>query len=262
MGYTRANFAYGSTPLSSWLRVFEKVEAALKEAALDETSRCPAASKMAADGVAAGDAAAGGAALTSDRRPVRYTVVGSSLGALALYGACVYGWRTRGLELLDCLVVGARAISNAAHVTCLTYERTDGLCADYTAEDVVMLASQCWDAHLVAALGTKLLAELHDGAIVVDYTDALFSSTSAAAIATPADAKSADASPANANSADAMPADDTPTVATPTGGTSGGHDIGWFECCATVRAPVSWNGAQQFFVWRVRRTSRLSDDGV
>lgn len=49
----------------------------------------------------------------------------------------------------------------------------DMLACDLSSAGLVMLASQCWDAELVAAAGAKLAAELRPGALVVDYTGAL-----------------------------------------------------------------------------------------
>lgn len=82
-GYSRANFAYGSTPLGSWLRLFactplRALTGSQTRAAVDGRSH----------------------ASLSDRR-VRYTVLGSSIGWLALYGACVFGFQARGIELVS-----------------------------------------------------------------------------------------------------------------------------------------------------------------
>ena len=59
-GYSRDNFAYGSTPLRSWLLLFEQLRPCL-------------------------------APRTAFGQRVRYAVLGSSLGSLCVFGACIYG---------------------------------------------------------------------------------------------------------------------------------------------------------------------------
>ena len=76
-----------------------------------------------------------------------------------------------------------------------------------------MLASQCWDAALVGAVRAKLLTELAEGSLVVDYTDGLGRR----------DGASDDAQVQRRD----------------------------FHLELTVEAPVSWDGSHCFYVWRV-----------
>ena len=183
-GYTSANFAYGSTPLQSWLALF--ASAPLREA-------------LAA-------APSGG---------LRYVVLGSSLGSLVMYGACVHGLRSHGIEILPLLAARAAEVATAAGVKGASFECADMLCVDLSQSDVVLLASQCWDESLIAALRTKLLEELVEGALVLDYTPAL-------------------------GEASGLP-----------GRMPGARK---FTLACKVRAPVSWDEAHCFWVWRVSST--------
>ena len=114
----------------------------------------------------------------------RYAVLGSSLGSLCVYGACVHGWRVRGIELLPLLARHATRIAHSAGVRGVHFECADLLSCDLSAsgersfrdlpralplpflelltppdhlsrEDVVMLASQCWDDVLVAKVPSE-----------------------------------------------------------------------------------------------------------
>jgi hypothetical protein len=190
-GYSASNFAYGSTPLHSWLAVFES--APLR------------------------------AAVAAKRHELCYVVLGSSLGSLVLYGACVFGVRSHGIELLPELAAAAVRVAAAAGVEHASFECADMLTCDLSASDVVLLASQCWDARLVAAVRWKLLDELLPGALVLDYTAALGEET---------DASRSDAQPN-------LPASATHA---PRRG---------FALQCTVRAPVSWDATHCFWVWRV-----------
>ena len=184
-GWTTTNFAYGSTPLGSWLAVFacEPVREYLAQAA----------------------AATGGA----PARSVRYAVLGSSLGSLAMYGACVHRLRSRGIELLPALASRASRIAQAARVDGASFECADILACDLRHEEIVLLASQCWDEKLREAVAAKLLAELPSESLVIDYTAAL-------------------------------------------GAIQATSEGRYFELACTVRAPVSWDGAHSFWVWRLQ----------
>lgn len=194
--YSRENFAYGSTPLQSWLALFacEPVRSALSE------SPAP-----------------------------RYLVLGSSLGWLCVYGACVFGLRTRGIELLPSLAAAAARLVKEAGVAGVTLECADMLECDLSDAEIVLLASQCWDATLIAALRAKLLAELPDRALVLDYTAAL-----------------GEAPPAPRQLGRAAAPGPRPNGVPPQAG--GGRRL-TLEC--TVQAPVSWDSAHTFWVWRV-----------
>ena len=130
-----------------------------------------------------------------------------------VFGACIYGWQARGIELLPLLVKHATRIVHEARVTGVRFECADLLCCDLRELDVVMLASQCWDAALVGAVRAKLLTELAEGSLVVDYTDGLGRR----------DGASDDAQVQRRD----------------------------FHLELTVEAPVSWDGSHRFYVWRV-----------
>ena len=125
-GYSGENFAYGSTPLQSWLALFESrpVQEAL---------------------AAAGDT------------PPRFAVLGSSLGSLVVYGACVHGLPSHGIELLPYLAAQAASVVRAAGVRGATFECADMLTCDLSQFGIVMLASQCWDEPLLESIGSKLM---------------------------------------------------------------------------------------------------------
>lgn len=184
-GYTGENFAYGSTPLQSWLALFRSapVQAVLRAAA------------------SPGD--------------VRYVVLGSSLGSLVMYGACVYGLPSRGIELMPALAERSQRIAREAGVENVSFECADMLHCDLSGSSMVLLASQCWDRSLLHAVRAKLLAELMPGALVLDYTSAL---------------------------------GETKDPSTTPKSTSGRNH---FALLTTVSAPVSWDGAHKFWVWRV-----------
>ena len=97
-----------------------------------------------------------------------------------------------------------------------------------------MLASQCWDAALVGAVRAKLLTELAEGSLVVDYTDGL--------------GRRDGASLAEGS----LEVDYTDGL----GRRDGASDDAQvqrrdFHLELTVEAPVSWDGSHRFYVWRV-----------
>lgn len=188
-GYTSDNFAYGSTPLRSWLMLFESPPLRAKRRAAHLEG------------------------------PLRYYVLGSSLGSLCVYGACVYGIETRGIELMPGLAQAAQRIVTRAGVVGVSFECADMLGVDLSEADVLLLASQCWDAPLVAALGAKLLAELRPGALVIDYTPAL-------------------------GEASRRGDDGEQQQQQQPGGRR-------FVLEHSCEAPVSWGGALRFYIWRV-----------
>lgn len=202
-GYTGDNFAYGSTPLQSWLLLFES-------APVQEALR-----------------AAG-------RSATRYVVLGSSLGSLVVYGACVYGIQSRGIELMPLLVSRAQQLSGEAGVQGTTFECADMLDCDLTRSTILMLASQCWDRSLMAAVRSKLLNELQVGALVIDYTPALGEETTAEAFSAAEDPDAPVSTKSRRNPV------------------RGGRR---FALQTTVSAPVSWDGAHRFWVWRVECTA-------
>ena len=142
----------------------------------------------------------------------RYVVLGSSIGWLCFYGACVYGLEARGVELLPLLADTARRVASEARVEGVTFECADMLRCDLRGAEILMLASQCWDAELYDALRAKLLAELPDGALVLDYGAGLGEGE---------------------------------------GGRKAGKAGRSFALVERVTAPVSWDGAHEFCVFRL-----------
>uniref|UniRef100_A0A061RJK9 Uncharacterized protein n=1 Tax=Tetraselmis sp. GSL018 TaxID=582737 RepID=A0A061RJK9_9CHLO len=141
-GYSRDNFAYGSTPLPSWLSVFLQPEV-----------RCRMEG-MKASGL-------------------RYAVLGSSIGWLVFFGAVIFGVDSLGLEMLPRMVAVAEGVRSRHQVIGAEFRAGDFLEEPLGGVGLVMLASQCWDKHLVSAAGRKLAEELPAGALAVDYTNAL-----------------------------------------------------------------------------------------
>lgn len=150
-----------------------------------------------------------------------YVVLGSSLGWLAFYGACIYRFPTTGIELMPNLVSAADRVARIAGVEGIRFECADALCCDLSTCMLVVLASQCWDKDLLSALHGKLLSELPEGALVLDYT-----------------------SPLCKNQKKKPCMDEKLKI-----DVQGMRNTLQLSC--TVTAPVSWNGAQTFWVWKV-----------
>ena len=124
----------------------------------------------------------------------------------------------------------------------------DMLAADLRGVGVVMLASQCWDAHLIRRTYAKLAAELAVGSLVVDYRD-----PPATATATGTGTGSAAGCGGGSGSAGGGAARATePSVAAGVGagvaGAGAASGAGRLVVRARVRAPVSWNPHQVFVV--------------
>ena len=261
-GYSRENFAYGSTPLSAWLAVFRC------DAVAERVCELTAGGDGDGDGDSeAVDVAAAHAAPPSTQAapPPNYVVFGSSLGWLCLYGACVYGLRAEGVELLPKLCDCARAAAAAAPVPPSGAGGASFVCADALAYDVtrarlLMLTSQCWDASLCAAIRAKLLAELPDGALVIDYTPALGGGSGGggdkgdeedAGVGAAADAAAADGCAEGDHSGSGPGCDgDAGTNEPAAARRRRRRRKRTFALVAKVSAPVSWDAGHQFWVWR------------
>ena len=228
--YTEENFAYGSTPLASWLLVHvacpELLEAT--RALANDPQRTLLASGRRRS---SGDASSSENGLYINPSPREgYAVWGSSSGWLVLYAALGLGVRAVGYELLECHVDTARRVareclqtrddedrlSAAGEKTTETplraaaaarFERGDFLTLEGSVGPetrVVWLTSQCWDRGVLDGAARRLRLGLASGAIVVDYGDRLARGAEAEA----------------------------------------------FERVARVEAPVSWNANQTFHVFR------------
>ena len=108
--YTEENFAYGSTPLASWLLVHvacpELLEAT--RALANDPQRTLLASGRRRS---SGDASSSENGFINPSPPERYAVWGSSSGWLVLYAALGLGVRAVGYELLECHVDTARRVA-------------------------------------------------------------------------------------------------------------------------------------------------------
>ena len=178
--YTEENFAYGSTPLASWLRVIHGVPE-LRDALRELAAAAAARDDGFGVGRESGVGRETGVGEASDRagRDVRNVVWGSSVGWLAFYAAIGLGVPTRGYELLRCHVATAREVASnllrGRYDSVLGFTRGDMLteCEITNNTRVVTLTSQCWDAAVHDAAAKRLAAELAPGALVVDYNDRL-----------------------------------------------------------------------------------------
>ena len=122
-------FAYGSTPLRSFLALFACDAVAARLARSDPQRHTP-------HGLA----------------PLpKFVVLGSSLGWLVFYGACVFGLPSEGVEILPLLCRTATETAAAAGLgDCVRFENADMLTHDLRGADIVMLASQCWERNCAA----------------------------------------------------------------------------------------------------------------
>ena len=123
------------------------------------------------------------------------------------------GLRCEGIELVPFLVRAARATADRAGVCSCSFVCADMLGYDVSAAQLLLLTSQCWDPVLCARLRAKLLAELPEGALVVDYTAAMGDDGGEARCGAP------------------------PTCRA-------------FVLLEKVLAPVSWDASHVFWVWR------------
>ena len=147
-GYSQDNFSYGSTPLSSWWRVFSHPEL-----------------------VRPVQRASTGA--------MECMVWGSSIGWLVFYGALGLGMRSVGYEIVPSLndiaveTCEATGLDGVGGQGMVEFNRADMLTSDLSKSSVVVLTSQCWDAGLVRAACSKIAQELPDGSVAVDYGESL-----------------------------------------------------------------------------------------
>lgn len=147
--YSRDNFSFGSTPFHTWFAVFQHPVVAAATAAANVGDPCAAGAHVA--------------------------VFGSSYGLLAFNCALALGARTVGYDLLPFLTdhAGRVAADNAIPSSLMRFVCADMLTAPLADARVVLLTSQCWDAHLRAAVYAKLDSECRAGCVVVDYVNDL-----------------------------------------------------------------------------------------
>lgn len=150
--YTAENFAYGSTPLQTWLLLTTQPPVARAIKQMQDTADCRSPSTAGC-----------------------FTVFGSSSGSLVLFTALTYGIPVQGVEILPFLHSEAKKLQS---LTSVSTDRCKFVCADMLTASlattrVLVLTSQCWDAELYARVQRKLARELPDEALVIDYKDTL-----------------------------------------------------------------------------------------
>jgi len=150
--YTAENFAYGSTPLQTWLLLTTQPPVAHTIKQMQGTTGC-----------------------TNPANAGCFTVFGSSSGSLVLFTALAYDISVQGVEILPFLHNEAKKLRS---FTSVSTDRCKFVCADVLTASlattrVLVLTSQCWDAKLYARVQRKLERELPDEALVIDYKDTL-----------------------------------------------------------------------------------------
>lgn len=138
--YTAENFAYGTTPLDSFLEVFNHPALAARAG---ECRSCN----------------------------MDVVVFGSSSGWLCFYAALGLGLRSVGHELLRPLVEVARSTAERHELgdDAVSFVLGDMLAADLGNCGILVLASQCWDRGLAREARVKAARELPRGSAVIDY---------------------------------------------------------------------------------------------
>ncbi|KAG6619325.1 putative alpha,alpha-trehalose-phosphate synthase [UDP-forming] [Phytophthora cinnamomi] len=141
--YSAENFAFGSTPFSTWLNLFTQ------GSVLDAIARSPKHTKL--------------------------TVFGSSSGSLVLFAAIALGLSCVGVEILPFLHDVAE---RTREELCIPSDKCRFICADMLAvpvqdTSILLLTSQCWDTQLHQHVQRKLETELQPGTLVLDYKNTL-----------------------------------------------------------------------------------------
>lgn len=155
-GYSKTNFAYGSTPYQTWRAITRApaVAEALVTCALLRAGAgaCRLHAPLdAAAHVCGPREGAGGEAVAADgwgggEGEGAVVVWGSSLGWLVFYSALTYGVRSRGVELLEDLCTISVETARELGVEGVSFRCADMLDDSLDDAKVLLLASQCWDA--------------------------------------------------------------------------------------------------------------------
>lgn len=147
--YSRDNFAYGSTPFHSWLKLHTSCE----------------------------ELSAAVHSCTKDGGPLQYVVFGSSLGWLVFYAAFTLRVDAVGYEIVAPIVRAAQQLADQHGPTLgcgsASFHCQDMLSAPLDRCGVLFLTSRCWDKPLSDKLHAHLIARLPMSAVVVDYCDDL-----------------------------------------------------------------------------------------
>lgn len=141
------NFAYGSTPYSSWARLH------------DHDSIRNAVSKLKREGYS-------------------YVVWGSSCGWLVFYASATFRINSVGYEILQTLHnTATRALDELSlaerSIMDVKFYNKDMLASSLDSAGIVLLTSCCWDNVVHEAAAHRLACDLPSGAIVIDYGDRL-----------------------------------------------------------------------------------------
>jgi hypothetical protein len=136
LAYTRTNFAYGSTPYSTFVKVF-------KTPTIHKAIKCWSSKDTA-------------------------VVFGSSIGTIAFYIALSLGIPCKGYEILPYLHNISQELSVRYAIKGLEFLCKDMMQANLKDCALVFLTSQCWDRKLCNMVYDKLAKELDEGCVVVD----------------------------------------------------------------------------------------------
>ncbi|GLD93605.1 hypothetical protein PINS_up002197 [Pythium insidiosum] len=166
--YTTTNFAYGSTPFSTWRRVCEaeplqRVARLLKHPLLSE--RDTLSSKKDSDNQNDENATA--------RIATPCVIFGSSTGSLVFFTTKLLGLPTTGVEIVPFLHHVASELGKTHGLDQCQFLNCDMLSTQLGDTRVVVLTSLCWDEGLYAAVQEQLARQLSPGALVIDYRDGL-----------------------------------------------------------------------------------------
>ena len=140
--YSLENFAYGSTPLSTWLLLMSAIKTAGFATHL-----------------------------------LKWGVVGSSCGWMVFYAALLNGNEAHGWEILPALHTYAAQVL-AKHVptrfhSLLHFHCLDALQGDICHCNAIVIAGQCWEPWLLTAMYAKIKLECQVGTLLLDYNGAL-----------------------------------------------------------------------------------------
>jgi hypothetical protein len=142
--FTNDNFAYGSTPFSTFATLFSH------EAVLAPIIQ------------------------TAKQSGETFAVFGSSCGWLVFYAALGFGLKSVGYEILPSLVkIAEDTVREECISADVSFVCDDMLQAPLDSVAMVMLCSQCWDEWLVDTVHAKLLCEMKSGSVIIDYNGRL-----------------------------------------------------------------------------------------
>ncbi|KAJ0394177.1 hypothetical protein ATCC90586_005614 [Pythium insidiosum] len=162
--YTATNFAYGSTPFSTWRQVcsMEAIQRVVRD--LKSSKRD-----------------AGDVQIDSDNQledssvcvTTPCVVLGSSTGSLVFFTAQLLGMETTGVEIVPYLHRVASELAESHSLHRCHFLNDDMLNVRLVKARIVVLTSLCWDDSVYSAVQERLANQLSPGAIVIDYRDGI-----------------------------------------------------------------------------------------